>query len=128
MRYLRIFSLYCQRMLEYRMRAFVYFLMSLVNPLILILFWQGTSTSARSGWSSQEITSYYLLLIVATGLLIAHIETEVGVEDIKEGGLTPYLLKPFSYYLFKFMTEISFRLLRSMYSIGAIIFLSIGLK
>lgn len=128
MRYLRIFFLYFQRVFEYRMRAFIYFVMSLVNPLILIMFWQGASANGRNDWSGHEITSYYLLLIVATGLLLAHIEHEVGINDIKEGGLTSYLLKPFSYYMFMFMTEISFRILRSIYSITAIVIISYVLK
>ncbi len=127
MKYLRIFSLCLQHVFEYRARAFIYFLMSLINPIILIFYWQSTNSSGnnQTGWNISEINSYYLLLIIATGILIAHIEEEVGIIDIKEGRLTQFLLRPFPYYAIKFIDESSFRLLRGFYSITAIILISV---
>lgn len=122
MRYIRVFILYMNNVLEYRARAFVYFLMSLINPIILIIFWRSVNTS----FSGTDIDSYYMLLIIATGLLIAHIEFEVGVVDIKQGGLSPYLLKPFSYIALQFLLELAYRLMRSSFSVVAVIIISVG--
>lgn len=128
MRYYRILMLYFNQVFQYRARAFVYFLMSLVNPFILIFFWKSVSASQSIafGIKISDINSYYLLLIIATGLLIAHIEEEVGVEDIKEGQLSQFLLKPFSYFVGKFMLELTFRLMRSIFSIVAVIIMILG--
>ncbi len=122
MRYFRVFILYINNVLEYRARAFVYFLMSLINPLILIIFWR----SINAGLTANDVNSYYLLFIIASGLLIAHIEVEVAIEDIKQGGLTPFLLKPFSYFTLKFMLELAYRLMRSSFSFIAVIIISWG--
>lgn len=120
MKYLRMFVLHSQYVFAERGRSFVWFLYSIVPPGIFLLFWIGALKSRGgniAGWNFSTITSYYFLLTVASAMLIAHIEEDISIEDIQEGHLTGYLLKPFSYYWIKFLEEIPWRLLQGSFGI-----------
>ncbi len=128
MRYGRIFLTSFQDAFESRSRSFVWFLTVVVSPLILILFWRGAASGGRvvgDGWTFPLLTSYYLLVIIAEVMLTSHIEDDVARHDIKEGNLTPYLLKPFSYYTFKFLYEIPYRIIQGGMGICVFLFVSL---
>jgi ABC-2 type transport system permease protein len=114
-----MFFLQFQEVFEARSRIIVYFLLGCITPLILILFWRGVKTIP--GWTSAEISSYYLFVIILGAVLMCHQEDHVADIDIKEGGLTAYLLKPYSYLKLKFLNEICYRLLQGI--IGSIVLL-----
>lgn len=120
MKYARLIFLHSQNLLEHRARSFVWFLVSATGCLIFVLFWlaaaQGKKEIAPS-WSVSSIISYYLLLMTATALLTSHIEKDVARDDIKEGMLTKYLIRPFSYYWIKFIEELPYRFLQGFYSV-----------
>ena len=116
MRYLRIFLLHTREVFEERSRLLVWFLVGLISPLILILFWRGANT--LNGWTIEEITSYYFLVITVRVLVVSHHEERVALIDIKEGGLTAYLLKPFSYFWIRFFSEFTYRLIQGIFGFG----------
>jgi ABC-2 type transport system permease protein len=76
-------------------------------------------------WSLSEITSYYLLLSVGGSFLLAHIDESVAIEDIYEGGLVKYLIRPFSYFWDLYFGELSWRIFQG--SIGIMIFILISI-
>lgn len=119
MRYVRIFLLHCQTVLESRSKIFVWFLMGALSPLMLILFWKGAAGHKQlvPGWDFASLFSYYLFLTVAFALIISHIEEEVSRDDIKDGLLVAYLLRPFSYYWKKLIEEIPYKIVQSLYGI-----------
>jgi ABC-2 type transport system permease protein len=117
MRYLRIFSLQFQEVIQDRSRIVVWFLLACVSPLILILFWRGATHIP--GWTTAEIMSYYLFAIVIYAGAMCHQEDHVATVDIQEGGLTAYLLKPFSYLKLIFFNEVSYRMVQG--TIGLIL-------
>lgn len=120
MRYVRIFSLHLQDVFQNRGRSLVYFLMGLVNPLLQLVFWSGAiaeNGGNRGLWSFGEMASYYLLITVAMSLLVVHIEEDVAFLDIKEGVLAKYLLRPFSYFISKFMEELPWRFIQGFFAI-----------
>jgi ABC-2 type transport system permease protein len=120
MRYLKIFLLHFEQIFEYRSRSFVWFIKAGISPLIMLTFWIGAlkgSTTLPAEWTFSTITSYYFLLIIATALLTAHIEEVVAKEDIQEGKLVKYLLKPFSYFWVNFFIETPFRVLQGSMAI-----------
>ena len=124
MRYFRIFFLHFQDVFHNRGRAFVWFLVSFITPLLLLMFWQGAIREhgeVYGQWNSSAITSYYLLLAIAMSFLIAHIEEDVAFRDIKEGALVKYLVRPFPYFFLKCMEEIPWRIIQG--SFGILIFL-----
>jgi ABC-2 type transport system permease protein len=120
-RYLRIFLLYLENVFQYRSQIFVWFLISVLHPFIYLLFWTGASFGNMSG---SEITSYYLLFIVAAGLLYVHVEVD-AIEDIQYGNIATYLLKPLPYIVFKFMSELPWRLVQGLYGLAVLLLIKV---
>lgn len=124
MRYVKIFSLHFQDVFNNRGRSFVWFLVSLLNPLFFLIFWNGVIQERgviQKTWTMNAMTSYYLLLTIASSFLIVHIEEDVAWRDIKEGILAKYLVRPFSYLLIKFMEEMPWRIIQGFF--GVVVFL-----
>jgi len=118
-RFLKIVILHFEHVFENRARSLIWFIISLTNPLSLILFWKGASNGGNLGlgWTFSSLTTYYLLLALANAFLTSHIEEEVSFYDIKQGDLVRYLIRPFSYYWIKFIEEIPYRLLQGTYGL-----------
>lgn len=121
MRYFRIFFLILQSVFEQRGRSFVWFLLSCINPFIMMLFWKGAAISSNA---LSMITSYYFFLIIGGSIIMSHSEENIAVADIQEGRLVNYLLKPFSYYRLKWLEELPYRLLQGTF--GLIVILLFG--
>jgi len=128
MRYVRMFLLFFQDVNVQRARSFVWFLLSLLNPLLLLVFWSGVYAQNHGmlqGWSLSTISSYYILLIIASAFLDVHIEETVAILDIREGGLVKYLTRPFSYFWLMFLSELPWRVFQG--GLGVLIFLFFAL-
>ncbi len=120
MRYLRIFLLNFEIVITERAKAFVWFLIALIPPFILYLYWRGALASnggTISGWTLSTISTYYLMLLLVYAIAMSHIEKSVSRDDIQQGGLTKFLVKPFSYYILKFFEETPWRILESFYAV-----------
>ena len=126
MRFVHILLLHFEDALQERMRALIWFLMSLVNPLLLIISWNGAlgKSGMMNGWTRTDINTYYLLLIVTSSILISHVEDKIGTMDIREGGLVRYLTRPFSYFWLCFFEEIPYRLLQGIFAVIGFIILT----
>src|SRR5579864_7220354 len=101
MRYVRIFLLHFQRVFEQRDRAFIWFLNSIINPFIIILFWKAATSGGKvigRGWDFQKLASYYFYFMIITTLVMSRVERYVAEQDIYQGNLTGYLLRPYSYF------------------------------
>jgi ABC-2 type transport system permease protein len=79
------------------------------------------NNSSLEGWTLSSATGYYLLLILAPALLMAHPEIPVLRDDIERGELAGRLLKPLSYYWQRFFHEIPYRLFQG--GCGVIIYI-----
>lgn len=120
MRYLRILLLHFEYVFEHRGRSFVWFLIVLTSPLVFLLFWNGaldSKTTHVPGWTSASFASYYFFLIIAGALLMSHVEEDVSREDIRQGELVKYIIRPFSYYWFNFFEELPYRVLQGFYGV-----------
>lgn len=126
MQYLRILGLNFERVFEYRSRSLVWFIYVLINPLIVLMYWYGAAQNNTAVMRVlPELTGYYFLLIIASAFIISHSEEDVSIYDIKYGGLVKYLLKPFPYYLAKFIEEFPYRVLQGIMGIITFIILSV---
>lgn len=124
MRNFRIFLLCFESVFEYRATNLVWFLVSLINPLILLIYWVGyykTQNLPPTATAFQSIITYYLFLAVVGSLLMSYIEEDVANNDIQLGELTQFLLRPVSYIKIKFIGEIPWRLTQGLYGIGVFI-------
>ncbi|MEK7605164.1 MAG: ABC-2 family transporter protein [Patescibacteria group bacterium] len=120
MRYLRIFLIHFHRVIENRSRSVVWTLLSIFNPLVYLCFWFAVYKSSGKvvgDLSLSELASYYLLLTFAGSLLMAHIDESVAEEDIYEGGLVKYIVRPFSYFWDLYFGELGWRIFQGGLSI-----------
>lgn len=122
-RYFRIFLLYFQQAFEHRSISVVWFLSSLIIPLIMLIFWSGATASQGGtilGWDYASFATYYLFIALAGSLFIAHIEVSVAYDDIKNGDLAKYLLKPIPYLTLNLMAELPWRFIQGLFAVISI--------
>ncbi|MBI4009166.1 ABC-2 family transporter protein [Candidatus Roizmanbacteria bacterium] len=120
MRLVTIFTLHFEQVLEFKSRIFVWFLVSLFEPILFALFWSGAFKEQKvleGGWTFPAMASYYFMLIVVGSTLITHHEEDIAELDIQKGGLVKYLMKPFSYYWAKFYEELPWRIIQGGFGI-----------
>lgn len=118
MRHFRIFLLCFQYVFERRGVSIVWLLVMLINPLILLVYWRSAlENNSIAGWSLSSISSYYFLLFTVSAFLMSHIEENVSEDDIANGQLVKYLVKPYSYFLFNIIRELPYRLLQGFFAI-----------
>ena len=129
MKYVKIFFLHFQDAINDRSRSVVWFLISLINPVVYLLFWKGAtenSTQSIQQWTMTSFASYYLLLVIAGAFLMVHIEEYIAWYDVKEGYLANHLLRPVSYFWQNLFHELPYRLLQG--SFGLIVLFLFFLK
>ncbi|MBA3723435.1 MAG: ABC-2 family transporter protein [Candidatus Levybacteria bacterium] len=83
--------------------------------MTMIIFWNGATMGGKAIdgiWDFPRLASYYLFTVIVIVFTLSHIEQDVAVHDIKEGNISPYILKPFSYYWLKFFYEIPYRFIQ----------------
>lgn len=124
-RQLHIFLLHFQHVFQYRARNLVWFIDSLINPFVLMLFWRGAvgNRSTIGGWTIDQIQSYYLIMILALVLLMHEVEAIVAKKDIKDGNLAHFLLKPYPFLSLRLQSEAPWRLVQGFYGLIAILIL-----
>lgn len=126
MRFIRILLIHLQRVLAQRMRSFVWFMMTVINPVILILFWHGAlqhTGGSLGSWKEADFTTYYLVLMLASNILVVHIEEHISFYDIRLGYLSGQLVRPFSYYWLMFFEEMPYRIIQGSFGVIAAVIL-----
>lgn len=106
--------------MNFRSRIFIWFLSSLVNPLFILIFWVAVILDKGNilpGWNLSTISVFYLLVVITSSFIIVHIDEDVAIRDIREGQLTAYVLKPFSYFWSKFLSEIGWRIMQGFFGL-----------
>lgn len=126
MRYFRILLLYFEDTMTSWTRSLVWLLIPLINGGFFMLFWHAAFTSNRyvlPGWDSTTTMVYYLLLIIFSALINAHIEEKIEL-DIRQGDIVQYLLKPYPYFLAMFFSELPYRIIQGGFAL--LLYLSIA--
>ncbi len=109
-----VLNLHLQDSFAYRAQGIVWILTDTVPTITLPLMWLAAfgTRQVMNGFTKTELVAYYLCMSVCANLAQAH-PWEIG-HDIKEGRLSIYLTRPFSYYWFIFASNLSWRLVRTM--------------
>ena len=99
-KYYEAFSLGLQSSMEYRF-DFLLGLISVIFPLTIQIFlWTGIFSSSQSGivygYTYHQMLSYSVFAALISKLVSGGVEWEV-VADIKNGGLSKYMVKPIGY-------------------------------
>lgn len=121
MKWIRIILLHFERVLEYRLRSFVWILIPATNNLTLILFWVSAQFQNKTQSSVSQLATYYFLMTVTSVLLTSHVEFEMSEYLIKQGDLVNYLLKPISFYYYTIIEELPYRVVQGIYAVVLIL-------
>ncbi|MBB2485172.1 ABC-2 family transporter protein [Mitsuaria sp. WAJ17] len=100
---------------------FLLWLMTLTMPLIMLVFWRAvTRDGAFAGYTSQDITAYFLAVLAVALLTECNLVWNLN-EDLRTGGLSFWLIKPahpLSTYLSITLAELPARVLVALPVIG----------
>lgn len=116
-KYLVAFSLGAQSSMEYRWN-FLLGLISFVLPLTIQYFmWTGIFNNSQGdvvfGYTYSQMMVYSVQAVLVSKLLAGGVEWEV-MDDIKNGGLSKFVIKPISYFKYRitcFLGQKSFNFL-----------------
>jgi len=103
-----LYTRYFINAIEYRSELIVWFLLSVIPTLILILVWQSIFNSQGNiqGYGLGEIIQYYLLVIFIGELTASHFENW-WVRMIREGKIDLFFTRPFSLQQTIFIGDLS---------------------
>jgi ABC-2 type transport system permease protein len=112
-----VFGIYFQDGLAYRASGIIWILTDLVTAITMPLVWASASGGGSiAGFGSSDFVAYYLALFAINSFVTSHIMWELAME-IREGRFTVFLLRPISFYWFTFLRNLSWRILRTAFSI-----------
>lgn len=63
------------------------------------------------GWDRPSIVTYYVMIALFTNLIWMHPEVNMS-NQIREGKITNFLIKPHSYFLYQFLRESAWKVMR----------------
>lgn len=117
-KYQQSFLLGIQNAMEYRAN----FLLSMVSaafPIFIQYFlwsaiYQGRRDSAINGYSYAAIIAYTVLAAVTNRLIRTGFEYEIN-DDIKNGGLNKFIVKPVDYFAYRMACFIGQKLIQSLF-------------
>jgi ABC-2 type transport system permease protein len=99
-----------QQTLAYRAEHLVWFLLELFPLLIISFFWLYSLRAGRVSSSQFSLLIfYYLANLLLDRLAAVHFDDWVA-DEIKDGKISIYLLKPFSYQIYLAANELTWRL------------------
>ncbi len=94
-----VFQRYLSRSLEYRAELVVWFLLSLLPTLLVILVWSSIFKEGQiEGYAHGSMIQYYLLVVFINESTASHFESR-RVTEIREGKIDLFFTRPFSYQL-----------------------------
>ncbi len=108
-----VLSVYVQDNLNYRSMAVIWMMTDAVPAMLMPLMWLASYQGREqiAGFAPGEMVAYYLTTLCLTSFMISHIMWDVAVE-VREGRFSIYLTRPFSYFLYQYANNLSWRLLR----------------
>lgn len=131
-RHLKVLHIQWTKVLEFRLRALVWFIVGGMNTTILLMYWLATLRAGdpqSSLVTLSGIISYYLLMVTVATVTNSHIEEDIAYRDIFRGDIYSYILRPYPYLLLKFQEEIVWRILGGVWALLTIgILFLIGLR
>lgn len=112
-----------QESLTYRGETIVWFLLEIIPTLIMISLWNSLYQSGRfSAAQHQQLVIYYLLTLFISRTTASHFE-DTMIDQIKDGFVSFFILKPVSLKRALFALEASWRSTGLIYLIPVILFL-----
>lgn len=112
-RYSTILGVFIQDSLAYRSQITLWMLTDIVPAMIMPFVWFASQNGRSSigGFTPSQFVLYYLSMTFLGNFIVSHIQWEMS-RDVKDGTLSKFLLYPFSYQLYHFIGNLSYRVMR----------------
>lgn len=119
-KYLRAFMLGVQNAMEYRAN-FLIGMVSAVFPIFIQFFlWNaiygGDTKAVINGYTYYQIIAYTIMASVISKLIRTGFEYEIN-DDIKNGGLNKYIIKPVDYFTYRLSCFLGQKLIQTLFLI-----------
>jgi len=123
-----VFGIFFQDGLAYRASGLIWVVTDLITAVTMPLVWAAASgTGTIGGFAAADFVLYYVAFFVIGSFVTSHIMWELSME-IKESQFTVYLLRPMSFYGYTFLRNLSWRILRTTYTLPFLAVLLIGYR
>jgi len=120
--YWKVAVLGWQDSLVYRFNALVWILYSVLPSLTLMLVWlaayEGKPRSQVGGFDLSAMLTYYLFVTALSVAITPNAEWEIA-QTIRDGKLTPFLLRPVGYFGYRFAWESSYQVVKTVMMLPA---------
>jgi ABC-2 type transport system permease protein len=120
--YWKVALLGWQDSLVYRFNALVWVLYAVVPALTLMLVWlaayEGQPSATIGGLKLPEMLTYYLFVTALSVAITPHPEWEIATA-IRDGKITPFLLRPLGYFGYRFAWESSYQIVKTIMMLPA---------
>ncbi len=114
--YWKVALLGWQDSLVYRFNALVWVLYAVVPALTLMLVWiaayEGQPNARIGGLNLGEMLTYYLLVTALSVAITPNAEWDIA-SAIRDGKITPFLLRPVSYFGYRMAWETSYQVVKT---------------
>ena len=122
--YWKVALLGWQDSLVYRFNALVWVLYAVVPSLTLMLVWlaayaDGGAGTSIGGYNLSEMLTYYLFVTALSVAITPHPEWDIA-STIRDGKLTPFLLRPVGYFGYRFAWESAYQIVKTVMMLPAI--------
>jgi ABC-2 type transport system permease protein len=108
-KYTQTFKMFVKKAQTYWSIELVWVINAFLTPFLFIQIWKHNEASQIAGFSLPEMITYYIVLTTVSQIVTPHIDWNV-INDINEGNLRFFLMKPYKYFLFKFIEEIPWKM------------------
>lgn len=128
-KYFQIFKNSWSESFIYRLNFIMWRLRMVINILIVYFLWSSVTSSNQTifGYSQSTILTYILGVSLLRALVLSSRTIDIA-NEINEGNLAYYLLKPINYYLSWFTRDLADKLLNIIFSVFEITLIILLLK
>lgn len=110
-KYRKIMTVSLQNFMEYKFHFITSIICSFIPFGVNSLIWLAIGNYSKEGYgyTIREMISYYFIIMIVTTIIKCEITWQI-CDEIKNGGLSKYLMKPCSYLSYHFFCDLPKRL------------------
>ena len=106
----KIFEVSLQNRFEYRLNSFLWMVYSFIPILASMALWSAVYSVQNNNnlsYSKNDMMTYYFIVMIVSNLMKAGYDYYGVANDIKNGGINPYLVRPYDFMKYKFIYSLS---------------------
>jgi ABC-2 type transport system permease protein len=128
-RYLAILRISWQDALAYRAEALIWMLIDASPLVVMVYLWRSIyeGQSSIAGYDLPEMITYYVIVTVLGIVIGAHSDITV-VEQIRDGLIAPFLVKPMPHITFILLEDLGWKVMKTLLFLPALVVILVWLR